>query len=207
MSKKSEDFYFNNFIESASISCDMANALKASLLGFNPDTINNEMDILHDLEHKGDAKKHEIVHQLVRAFITPIDRDEIIKISENIDNVTDSIEDILLHIYIHNIKEIREDSLEFANIIIRCCEAMKKMLEEFRNFKKSKTLAKLIIEVNHLEEEGDRLYVTAMRQLHTTNPDPLVIMAWHEIYGFFEKCCDACEDVADIVESIAIENT
>ncbi|NLK39393.1 MAG: DUF47 family protein [Clostridiales bacterium] len=207
MAKKTDDFYFNNFIDSASISCEMAKALKGILVDFNKDSIQEKIEMLHNIEHKGDAKKHEMIRQLVRAFITPLDRDDIIQISENIDNVTDTIEDVLLHIYINNIQHLRPDCIEFCDLIIRCCEAMKEMLEEFRYFKKSKKLGQLIININHIEEEGDSLYVSAMRRLHTENADPLEVIAWHEIYGFFEKCCDACEDVADIVESIAIENT
>ena len=62
-------------------------------------------------------------------------------------------------------------------------------------------------EINRLEEVGDDLYVACMRNLHTTSTDPLEIIAWREIYEFFEKCCDTCENVADIIESIVIGNT
>ena len=93
------------------------------------------------------------------------------------------------------------------DVVISCCEAMTDMLREFHNFKKSKTLNELIIEINRLEEVGDDLYVACMRNLHTTSSDPLEIIAWREIYEFFEKCCDTCENVADIIESIVIGNT
>ncbi len=207
MSKKNESFYFDNFIDSAAISCEMAERLKLVLQNFSPDNLPRELAELHEIEHRGDAKKHEVIRRLVRAFITPVDRDDIIKISENIDNVTDSIEDIILHIYINNVSEIRDGCIEFADIIIECCMTMQKMLQEFKNFKKSKSLSKLIIELNQIEEKGDALYLKLMRELHLTSSDPLDIFAWHEIYGFFEKSCDACETVADIIESIAIENT
>lgn len=207
MSNKTENFYFNNFIESATFSCQAAEMLKTVLCSFDVDTLSECMRKIHEIENRGDEKKHEMIFELVRAFITPLERDDIISLSQNIDDVTDCIEDIMIRIYINNVKEIRKDSIEFASLIIRCCEATKEMLEEFHNFKKSKKLKDLIIEINRLEEEGDDMFIKSMRELHTATKDPLEVIAWREIYYYFEKCCDACEDVADIVESITIGNT
>lgn len=207
MSKKSENFYFNNFIESAAVACEAADFLKSVLSDFKEGRLPEDLKKIHTIEHKGDGKKHEMTAELVHSFITPIERDDITTLVQNIDDVTDAIEDVLVHLYINNIKTIRADALKFTEVIIECCSAMKDMFEEFRNFKKSKKLKDAIIDINHLEEEGDKIYLDAMRQLHTTEKDPMQVIAWREIYGFLEKCCDACEDVADVVESITIGNT
>lgn len=207
MSKKTDDFYYDNFVESASIACEAAQMMKDVIVDFNDSTLAEKKTQLHEIEHKGDLKKHEMTSALMRAFITPIERDDILSLSQNIDDVTDSIEDIIIHMYINGITRIRQDSIEFADIIIHLCFAMKEMLNEFRNFKKSKTMESLIIEINRLEEVGDDKYMETMRRLHVEEKDPLVVIAWREIYEYFEKCCDACEDVADIVEGIAIGNT
>lgn len=206
MSKKTEDFFFNNFVGSAEISCEAAEMLKTVLGEFNVNTLPEKLQKMHEIENRGDANKHKMIHELVRAFITPIERDDIMKLSQKIDDVIDSIEDILIHIFMNNVNEIREDSLEFASLLIRCCNTTKEMLVEFCNFKKSKKLKELIIEINHIEEEGDAMYINSMKRLHTTTKDLLAVIAWRDIYEFFEGCCDACEDVADIVESIAIGN-
>ncbi|MGI5985550.1 MAG: DUF47 family protein [Clostridiales bacterium] len=206
MSKKMDSFYFNNFVESAAISCEAAEMLKSVLVNFDTKSLNDNKIKIHEIEHKGDDKRHEMTQALVRAFITPIERDDILKLSQYIDDVTDSIEDILIRIYINNVTQIREDSIEFADLLIQCCNTMKEMLEEFPNFKKSKKLGELIIEINRLEEIGDDMYVKCMRDLHTSTTDPLEIIAWREIYEFFEICCDTCENVADIVEGITIGN-
>lgn len=206
MSKK-DSFFYDNFVESAEISCEAARVLKDILLNFDASTLEQKMAELHEIEHKGDNKRHEITKAIVRSFITPIEREDILKLSQNIDDVTDVVEEILIRIYMNNVTSIRPDALEFVDIIISCCDAMKEMLQEFPNFKKSKKLHELIIEINRLEEDGDELYVKCMRKLHTTETDPLVILAWREVYEFFEKCCDTCENVADIIESISIGNT
>ncbi|MEG1686260.1 MAG: DUF47 family protein [Angelakisella sp.] len=207
MSKKSELFYFNKFIESAEVSCEAARMLQEVLEHFDATALPDTMKKMHEIEHKGDDQKHEMMSELVRAFITPLERGDIISLSQNIDDVTDSIEDILIHIYITNVTVIHPECIAFAALLIRCCAAMKNLLNDFSNFRKSKQLSTLIIEINRIEEEGDKLYFDAMRKLHTTETNPLMVIAWREIYGFFEKCCDACEDVADIVEGIVIGNT
>ncbi len=206
MSKK-DNFYYDNFVESAEVSCEAAAMLRDILCNFKVETLPENRIKLHEIEHKGDDKRHEMTNVLVRAFITPLEREDILNLSQLIDDVTDCIEDILIRIYINNVKSIRPDSIEFADILIQCCGAMKEMLKEFPNFKRSKKLNELIIEINRLEELGDDMYVECMRRLHTTSTDPFETIAWREIYEFFEKCCDTCENVADIIESIAIGNT
>jgi uncharacterized protein len=207
MSKKAGTFYFNNFVESAAISCEAAEMLKSVLINFDVNKLEAQKVQLHEIEHKGDNTRHELIRKLVSAFITPIERDDLTKLSQNLDDVTDAIEDILIRIYMTNITQIRPDSIDFAELVVHCCNTMKEMLEEFSNFKKSKKLKDLIIELNRLEEVGDDKYVRCMRNLHTTCTDPIEVIAWREIYDIFERCCDTCENVADILESIAIGNT
>ena len=206
MAYKSDGFYFDNFVESARISCEAAQTLKNVLCNFNANALEKPRAMLHEIEHKGDSKRHEMTSALVRAFITPIDREDLLHLSQNIDDVTDCIEDIFIHIYINNVREIRPDSIRFAELLISCCRVMTEMLEEFRNFKKSKKLSELIVEINRMEEVGDDMYIKNMKNLHSTVSDPLTVIAWREIYCYFEKCCDMCENVADIVESITIGN-
>lgn len=206
MAKSTNDFFFDNFIKCAGLASRAAVMLTQQLNHFNGEVSKEQVDSLHALEHEGDELKHEMMSELVKAFITPIERDDIIELSQTIDEVTDAIEDILIHMYITGTKKLRPDALEFTGLICQCCEAMKELLVEFKGFKKSKDLSRYIIEINRLEEEGDRIYIGAMRALHHEPNDVLEIIAWREIYSLFEKVCDACEDVADIVESIAIEN-
>ncbi|MEG1997518.1 MAG: DUF47 family protein, partial [Clostridiales bacterium] len=155
MSKKTENYYFNNFIESINLTCEAAIMLNACLTNFDASVLPQKLDEMHEIEHQGDNKKHKLTSEIVRAFITPIERDDIIQLSQNIDNVTDSIEDILIHIYINHITVIPPEAIEFSEVVIRCCQATRNMMEEFRHFKKSKRLRELVIEINRIEETGD----------------------------------------------------
>ena len=207
MSKKSDSYYFQNFIECVECGCQAAKMLEDNLNHFDTGLLQDKLDELHRIEHDADKKKHEMMAVLVKAFITPTEREDIILLSQSIDEVTDKIEDVLIRIYINNVQQIRPEALAFIKVIIRCCEALKEVMEEFADFRKSKTLHGLIIEINALEEEGDRLFIESMRRLHAEVTDPIEIIAWREIYVYLEKCCDACEHVADVVESVIMKNT
>ncbi|MEG0893868.1 MAG: DUF47 family protein [Oscillospiraceae bacterium] len=206
MSKKNDDYYYDSFEEGSQFACDASELLEQVLRNFEPDKLSDNIEKMHDVENAGDRVRHELISHISRAFITPIERDDIIKLSQHIDDITDAIEDVLIRLYVNNVSGIREDAISFTRVVARCCTSVRELMREFRTFKKSKKMPELIIDINRLEEEGDRLYIESLRRLHTGTRDALEIIAWREIYEFLEKCCDACEHVADVVESIAIEN-
>lgn len=207
MSKKNDDFFFRNFIECADYSFQAAKMLRESLIDFNPEKIREQLESLHHIEHSADQKKHEMKAALVKAFITPIEREDIMSLSQNIDDVTDCIEDVLLMIYVNNVQHIRPDAIPFTDLIIQCCQMLVETLSDFSDFKKSKTLNQKLISINTLEEDADKLFITSMRSLHTDHTNPVEIIAWREIYGYLEKCTDACEHVADVIEEILMKNS
>lgn len=203
---KKEMNYFDNYAECAAMAVEMAKAVKSFLERFNPAQLEEQMKLIHEMEHRGDEKKHQLFSALLRAFVTPIERDDLMNISQSIDDVMDAMDDIIIEMNITQVQSIRPESLPFAQLIIRCCTAMAELMEEFKCFKKSKKIKDIIININFLEEEGDRLYIAAMKNLYATCQNPLEVMAWRQIYSAFETVCDKCEDVADIVESIMIGN-
>ena len=207
MSKKQDSYYFQNFIACAGLSCQAAQLLKQAFGDFQPDKLTERMDQIHAVEHEADRKKHDLLNTLVKAFITPIEREDILLLSQNIDEVTDKIEDVFLRLYCNNIQSIRPDALEMVGVAIRCCEELKTLLKEFSDFRRSKTLHTHIVNINTLEEEADRLFISGMRHLHTSCRDPLTVISWREIYIYLEKCVDACEHAADTVESVVMKNS
>ncbi len=207
MSKKQDAFYFDNFTACARLSLDAARQLKKTLENFKSEDISQRQDELHEIERAGDEHKHRLTDQLAKAFITPIEREDIVSLSHHIDEVTDKIEEVLLRIYINDVHVIREDALAMLDIVIECCEEMCSLLEEFKNFRHSNKLMTHVIHINSLEEKADHLYIDSMRRLHTQEKDVLAIIAWREIYDYLEKCADACEHVADVVESVVMKNS
>ena len=204
---KKKSYFFDNFIASADCSCTMANALNLLFDKFNSALMPAKLKKLHSIEHEGDALRCKIIEALNKAFITPIEREDILNLSRNIDNVTDNIEDVAINIYTNNITRLRKDVAPFTELLIECCVTMKRMLEELPNFRKSRSLLNYIAKMNELEEKGDALFIDAIRSLHTSSTHPIEIIQWREIYKCFEKCLDSCETVANTVQWVMIRNT
>lgn len=207
MASKKNNVYFEILVELVDYSCSAATLLNNTLLNFNADKIGTKLEEMHTIEHNADIKKHDMMNKLAKEFITPIERGDIIELAHEIDNVTDAIEDVLVRIYMFNITSIREEAIEFSNVILRNCAQLKKLMEEFHNFKKSQTIHNLIVNINDLEEEGDKLYTKGIRKLFTSSKDPVELMTWKDTFEYFEKCCDACEHAANVVESVIMENS
>ena len=207
MARKNEYNYFDAFANLSKFSYDLAISLNETLKNFDPNFITGKVTEAHAIEHNADIAKHEIMNRLVKEFLPPIEREDITSLTQEIDDVTDSVEDVLIYIDMFNIQTIRPEILRFTDLIVRCCKAMDEALEEFKNFKGSKKLHDKVIEINRLEEDGDALYVDSMRNLYHTSTDPIELMCWTEILHRLEKCCDNCEDVANVLESIVMKNS
>lgn len=207
MANKQDSFYFDNFTACAGYSCKAAHRLKEILTDFRPDEISKNFDELHEIERQADEERHQLSDMLVKAFITPIEREDIAALSHDIDEVTDKIEDVLIRVYINNVQQIRPEALRLLDTVIECCDALHELMQEFPNFRKSKKLGEKIIAINTLEEKADKLYIDSMRNLHMEEKDPLQIIAWREIYDYMEKCADACEHAADVVGSVVMKNS
>lgn len=198
--------YFKMFIKMTEYSCAAARNLNQTLSEFDVEKLPELMEYLHQIEHTGDEEKHSMMKKLVKEFITPIGREDIVSLGHEIDNVTDAIEDVLLRVYMFNIQAIRPEAVEFARVIVQCCDEMKIIMEEFQNYKKSDKIYSSVVEMNRLEEVGDALYMRAMRNLYTSGADAVELMAWTEVYNRLERCCDACENVANVVEGVMMKN-
>lgn len=194
-------------IGGVSYACEAAKMLHSDMQDFDPDKLPQRIEEMHEVEHSADLAKHDMLEKLLKEFITSIDREDILELATVIDDVTDNLEEVLLRMYMYNIRTLREEALQFGEIIIKCCDEMKVMMEEFPNFRKSKTIKDSIIEINRLEEEGDRLFTKAMHALYAGSTDPVEIMAWMRLYDQLEHCCDACEEVADVVEMVILTNS
>lgn len=207
MAKKNDFDYFDGFVKLAEYSYDAAKLLDNVLRNFDADKLQEQMKVMHDIEHSADLEGHEITRRLAKEFITPIEREDIIILIHEIDDITDCIEDVLLHMYMYNVKVIREDVLKFSSIILKSCEELIGAFSEFKNFRKSKNIHDIIIKINRLEEEGDNLYTESVRKLHMTSNNALDIMTWTIAYNRLEKCCDACEEAVNVIESVIMKNS
>ena len=207
MSKKQDSFYFDNFIACAEYACQAADLLKQILTDFKPEEMEQRLDEIHAIEHAADEKKHQMTDRLAKAFITPIEREDMVVLSNRIDDMTDKIEEVFIRIYMNRITSIRPEAIQMLDIVIGCCKEVANLMGEFADFRHSKKLKEGIIHINTMEEEADSLFISSMRALHAEREDIFRVLAWREIFEFLEKCADACEHVADGVESVVMKNS
>ncbi|HIQ81803.1 MAG TPA: DUF47 family protein [Candidatus Pullichristensenella stercorigallinarum] len=207
MAKKNGYSYFAFFREMIDCACEAATALNSMFSDYQSANLRQEADAIHRIEHDADLKKHDMMSHLLREFLPPIDREDIVNISHVLDEVVDLIEEVVICLYMNNIQKCRPDVVPMVSLIAKQCEELKKLMAEFENYKKSDKLMESIIVINTLEEEGDRLYLEAMRSLTLGCADALELVAWRDIYSSLEDCCDACEKVADAVEEVVMKNT
>ena len=204
---KGDKFYFENFVATTALSKEAALYLVDCLENYAPENMRQMLEHMHEIEHRADVKKHEMREALAKAFVTPVDREDLDMLSHQLDDVTDKIEEILQMFYIYNIQSIRPDAVSFAKSIVKSCELHCTLMEEFENFKKSKNIQKLIVELNDEEEECDKLYLSSMRELTKDCTDVLLAVSWRDIYECMEACADACEHVSECVGSVIMKNT
>ncbi len=207
MANKADKFYFNNFIAASECSQRAAEGLAGYLKSFDAAKIEEYLLCIHEIEHEGDSIRHEMSAALAKAFVTPVDREDLALISNNIDHVTDVLEEIVQRLYVDRIKTILPEAITFADKLVESCSLMTDMLREFENFKKPTRLREMIIELNSKEEECDRLYLQSLLSVYDYCTEPLDIIFWREIFERFEKCADACEHVGDVVETVVMKNT
>lgn len=205
-SKKGYD-YFKKFSELGNYCYQSAILLNETLVNFNIRTIDKRLKEMHQIEHDADLSKHELMQQLATEFIAPMEREDIVRLSQEIDDITDAIEDVLIKIHMYNVSKIKPETFKFTKLIISCCDALQTALGELHNFKKSNSLKEKLIEVNRLEETGDSLYYDTVHALFSNSTDPIELLVWSEIYSKLEKCADACEHASDAIESVVMKNS
>lgn len=204
---KGDQFYYDNYAACTALAKKAAAYLVECMENYDADRIEQMLQEMHEFEHNADIKKHEMNAALAKAFVTPVDREDLDMLSQQLDNVIDSIEEVLQKFYVYDIKAIEPAAVEFAKNLVRACELLGEIMAEFENFKKSKKLRSLIIASNDVEEECDKLYLSSMRDLTKKSTDMLTTLSWYKIYDRFEACADACEHVSECVSSIIMKNT
>ena len=208
MARKNENNYFDMFVSSVEQVCNAAKMLQVIYQDFDPEKLPQQLRTTHEIEHTGDQLRHDLMNRLMKEFITPIEREDIIQLSESIDEVTDDVEDVVMRTYMYNIRQIRPEAVEMTSVIVSCCDALADMIRELHNFRKSTVIKEKIIHVNAQESVGDQMYMKAIRNLYTDpNVTAMEAVAWNELFQRLENCCDSCEHVANVVESIILKNT
>lgn len=161
---------------------------------------------IRELEHKADTITHKCSDALHSTFITPIDREYILRLIKRLDDIMDSVYDAATHIQIYDVKTMRPEARELAEVLRRASSEIQEALSQMRDMQNAAAINKKCIDIYHFENEADVIMRKALSRLFKEESDrPIEVIKWKEIFEYLEKACDRCEDVANVIQTIVIE--
>ncbi len=194
--------YFELFEEAGQNILKTAELLDQMLSNY-PDSKDLAREIL-DLEHEGDRITHDIIHRLNQTFVTPIDREDILALASALDDIVDYTEEVADYLGLYKIEAPMEQAIKLAQVLKAAAKQIAEGIPRLRDFR---DISHYTVEINRLENEGDRITREAVAALFDGGIDPMVVIRWKDIYERLEAAIDATERVANIMEGIVIKNS
>ncbi len=168
-----------------------------------PQNLHQHAAAIKDLEHEADVITHSVIDRIHKVFVTPIDREDIHMLVQELDDVIDLIDGCARRAQMFQIRDVSAGARRLAEVLVRATEAIEWAVT---SMKQPKIVEARSREIKKLEEEGDALYNQAVGELFKGSPDALEVMKWKELYDTMERALDQCEDVANVLESISIKH-
>src|SRR5687768_3180652 len=194
--------YFDLFDEAAGNALRAAELLENMLRSF-PEHGDLARDILI-CEQEGDRITHDIIRRLNETFVTPIDREDIYELASALDDVVDYTEEVADYLGLYKIEAPMEQAQRLAHVLLEASRQVAQAIPRLRGFQ---DISHYTVEINRLENDGDRISREAMASLFDNGIDPMVVIRWKDIYERLENAIDSTERVANILEGIVIKNS
>jgi uncharacterized protein len=163
----------------------------------------DKADEVKSVEHTCDALTRDIIHRLLTAFVTPLDREDIHQLARSLDDVVDAIDASAARVRLYRVTEVRPEALELAGIITASTDQVVLAITALEG---RHGVAAAAVEINRLENEADRVHQAAVGRLFAHETDPVVVLKWKEILDILESATDRCEDVANVVEGLVVKH-
>lgn len=170
----------------------------------HPERRDEFQSAIKEVEHEADHITHEVSQRLDRSFITPLDREDIHNLAQELDNVVDLINGTARRARMFHITESREPARRLCEILQHQVKHLERAVTQIRD---PRAVALATREVKALEAQGDTVYHDAMEAMFAGTPDPIDVMKWKEIYDTIEETLDRCQTVAIVLESISLKNS
>lgn len=199
-----EEAFFGLFNSQAENVVAGARLLKALLEDYTD--VDQKRMLVEKSENYGDEITHKIIEKLNSTFITPIDREDIHALASALDDILDLINAAAQRLHLYGVNHIPDDAKTLANIIVRSSEEILGLTNNMQNLKDTKNMKAGWIEVNRLENEGDKVSSHAIAGLFRNESNPIEVIKWKELYEVLETAIDKCEDAANIIESVAVKH-
>lgn len=200
----SEGKFFDLFIQHGDLCVKGAKEMVALMTNF--DDLENRVHAIESVEKQADKITYETLDMLHKTFITPLDRDDIHKLITRMDDILDLLEDAAQTISLYDIKAITPEAKRLAELCLACTEKVKAAVGLLHNMDNSAQILSICEEVDRLESDADHVMRAAMSKLFRDEPDVRNLIKLKAIYEILETVTDRCEDVANIIEGIIVEN-
>lgn len=160
---------------------------------------------LKDQERECDMTTHEIINKLNRTFVTPIDREDILKLAKQLDDIIDNAYHIVTRMRLYGIEKVNEEALNLARILEETVAVVVKAVNSISDLSRPQRIMDYCVEINRLENLGDLANEKAIQNLFQNQKNAIEIVKWKDIYDLIEDTIDTCEDVANTLESIVVK--
>lgn len=199
-----EHKFFDLFEKSARNMVRAAQSLKELVDDW--ENVGEKVGEINELEHEGDRITHQIMEQLNRTFVTPFDREDINTLAHTLDDVTDFIKAASDTMLIYKVERPGPKAKELAEIILQATNEVESAVPLLRCRGELLKVLKQCVEINRLENMADTVYHSALAELFDDTSDIVRIIKWREIYEQMESATDRCEDVANVLEGVALKH-
>jgi predicted phosphate transport protein (TIGR00153 family) len=199
-----EGKFFDLFIQHGELCVKGGRELVALMTNF--DDLEHRVHAIETIEKQADKVTHATLEMLHKTFITPLDRDDIHQLITRMDDILDLMEDVGQTIWLYDIKEITPEAKRLAELCQTCCEKVLASVSLLHNMNNAREILTICAEIDRLESDADHVMRAAMSKLFREEPDVRNLIKLKAIYEILETVTDRCEDVANIVEGIIVEN-
>jgi uncharacterized protein len=200
LSSRNREFF--DLFEEAAANIVRAADLLDQMISRWPDRSDLTRDIVI-CEQEGDRITHDIHQRLNNTFVTPIDREDILQLTSSLDDIVDLIDEVADYLVLYKIEAPMEQASRLAHIILQATRQIAEAMPRIRDFR---DLSHYTVEINRLENDGDRISRDAVASLFDHGIDPMVVIRWKDIFERLEEAIDACEHVANALEGIVLKN-
>lgn len=198
-----DERFFDLFEDATRVLVSGAETLQLMLSDFgNAETYRQQ---IADLEHQGDSVIHKVVDKLNRTFVTPLDPEDIRAIASRLDDVIDFTQAAAERLVLYHVESPVPAASELTEVLVQTTREVQKVVALLRDLGKRQQIVTLCIEINRLENTGDRIYREALGNLFREG-NLMELIRWKEIFEQIEQAIDQCEDLADVIESVVVKN-
>jgi uncharacterized protein Yka (UPF0111/DUF47 family) len=202
-----ENHFFELFNQHASLAAEASKVLADLLHNYGDESQRAvRIDKINDLEHNADRITHETVALIQTIFVTPLDRDDIHRLISRMDDILDLMQDAAESLNLYDVQQVTPPAIQLAELLNTCCMRLQSAVALLNNMRNAPEMLKLCREIDNMESDADRVMRSAISKLFRDEPDIRQLIKLKGIYEMLEAATDKCQDVANLIENITLQN-